>query len=231
MSKKFTLIELLTVIAIIMILIGLLMPVLGRARRTATTVVCLSNLRQCAAAAIMAAESNGGRFVYVANNQECERMLKSGSVDIRPQLGEYVDWNVWKCAFWSDLPNADTPLNTSSNLQSHYYYFPGQDYYFNRGSTFYTSDLLQKNDSANVLMQDLIYYYPSNIAGFRYTHGEGLYTVPYRKNPSYAWYKAGICYNANLVYADGRAELVQFNNLDYIGSNRFGARIYSDLPE
>ncbi len=60
MHRRFTLIELLTVVAIIAILIALLLPVLGRARELARRTVCLSNTRQVGLGLMLYAEDHEG---------------------------------------------------------------------------------------------------------------------------------------------------------------------------
>jgi prepilin-type N-terminal cleavage/methylation domain-containing protein/prepilin-type processing-associated H-X9-DG protein len=63
-SGAFTLIELLVVIGIIALLIALLVPVLGKARRSAKRTVCLSNLRQIGSAIHVYAHANNGAIPF-----------------------------------------------------------------------------------------------------------------------------------------------------------------------
>ena len=58
-TGAFTLIELLVVISIIALLMGILMPVLSRVRRSARSVVCLANVKRLALAGMMYTQENG----------------------------------------------------------------------------------------------------------------------------------------------------------------------------
>ncbi len=86
-EKAFTLIELLVVIAIIAVLMGILMPALGRVREQARQRNCASQIRQQTLALIMYADENsnklplptfGGNWLWDLDTQTVNFMLKSG---------------------------------------------------------------------------------------------------------------------------------------------------------
>jgi type II secretory pathway pseudopilin PulG len=70
----FTLVELLTVIAILLFLAALLMPTLSRIRETAKATKCMSNMRQIAMATFTYAADNDGFAPY---DDECMRQTRN----------------------------------------------------------------------------------------------------------------------------------------------------------
>ena len=93
-SRAFTLIELLVVIAIIGILASLLLPVLGRAKRSARSIACVSNLHQIGVALELYIQDNENRL------PECAQMpsLNTNLTPITAVLASYLQSKpIWQC--------------------------------------------------------------------------------------------------------------------------------------
>jgi prepilin-type N-terminal cleavage/methylation domain-containing protein/prepilin-type processing-associated H-X9-DG protein len=131
-KTAFTLVELLVVISIISLLMGILMPVLGRTRQQGQSAVCLSNLRQMVITAMMYANSNDDYFpmAYITEKDGSLRksiawdftnVNNSGQKYIEPGLlwqGEMIE-EIQQCpsfrgkANWMDDPYTGYNYNTS----------------------------------------------------------------------------------------------------------------------
>lgn len=93
-SSAFTLIELLVVIAIIALLIGILLPALGKARDTAKGAVCLTNQRQLSVALMTYATDYSGKLPTNIYGSQY-RFASDGKIGLRwfddIVLGQYID--------------------------------------------------------------------------------------------------------------------------------------------
>jgi prepilin-type processing-associated H-X9-DG protein len=90
----FTLVELFVVLGVLAMLLGILAPVMARARVSATQMACASNLRQWGSAAISFATANNGNLPRRGQGVQPTNRIA------RPDLGN----SIWVCPAAADLP-------------------------------------------------------------------------------------------------------------------------------
>ncbi|OQA03366.1 MAG: hypothetical protein BWY69_00506 [Planctomycetes bacterium ADurb.Bin401] len=89
-KKGFTLVELLVVLSIIALLMGILMPALGAARRSAYRVGCKQNLHGCSIAFRMYLDENRNVMPVIFNLPNSTKQEEPNSVSLYGTLGKYL---------------------------------------------------------------------------------------------------------------------------------------------
>ena len=121
--KKFTLIELLVVVAIIGILASLLLPVLGKSRKTAQRVTCVSSMIQILKGMAMFQDDNDGIIAHNYNANRFQAM--DWPLGIDPYLGGQTSLDTTNGAFKSQGAaniwwDCSSTTGTGQNIDTQY---------------------------------------------------------------------------------------------------------------
>jgi prepilin-type processing-associated H-X9-DG protein/prepilin-type N-terminal cleavage/methylation domain-containing protein len=129
-SRAFTLIELLVVIAVVVVLLAILLPSLGRARAVAQRAACLGNLRQLAIGTVGYLNDNQAWFpspvTTVSESSGWYTALDRYLAALRPDdasrsgvAGQRAYRKHKECVVWSSFPTdpAKPPVNTNQTIK------------------------------------------------------------------------------------------------------------------
>lgn len=131
MRRGFTLIELLVVVGIVSVLIGILLPTLARARESAQTTRCVSNLRQLYLAQTLYANDHKGRMAPIVYpgmpspytdgatswKQPLARMLGTDAVFECPSRPEGEDVNTYGINSCIMMPQWDLRISRRTDTR------------------------------------------------------------------------------------------------------------------
>lgn len=219
---RFTMIELLVCISIILILVAMLMPALSRVRYKATRVACMNNFKQCGIAFSMYAEKFSGRLAnqFGGHMNSSVYRMDTTDLDLVTSYDDYIsDWKVWGCPA-VNAPAPDDPANIRWACYSSYMYFPGDDYpkFGTPSSNMPVPVKFSKVEkpSGTPIMQDNTYRRTDGL--FNTTHATSYVDkLTNSENPSGAAYRSWRPDGANILYYDGHVSWVPFSQMKSAG--------------
>ncbi|MCP4267359.1 MAG: type II secretion system protein [Candidatus Brocadiaceae bacterium] len=200
-SKGFTLIELLIVIGIIGLLAGILLPVLSRAKESARSTQCASNIRQIGMGLIMYANENGEAFPQDTTTVVERPAMRS----LNLLFNTYVsDSKIFKCPSDATVTNSTTAgmsISTANDSFDQVECSYGYDYTHT-----------QADDAGVALISDRPPTNPSAIANSPNHNGRGQNVVyidghvEFVNSPLAGWYEAdGVARDNVFLNAAGEA--------------------------
>jgi prepilin-type N-terminal cleavage/methylation domain-containing protein len=125
----FTLVELLVVVAIIALLLGILLPALGKAREMAQSVKCLTQVKQLAQAGFMYAEDNEGHWCnHIFWGRGSDFLESENAENLLPYLGLKRDnaednskETIFTCPTMVGIKQPGVPSGFKRTLTMNYY--------------------------------------------------------------------------------------------------------------
>ena len=197
-TKSFTLIELLVVIAIIAILASMLLPALNRARETAKSATCRSQLKQLGLYFLLYAD-NSDEFLPRCKGTQVSRSY-CGDPDLMPNK-QYVGYNYEKAASYQNKTSRNSLYKCPSSDPSKVYRSIGYGYNYYLGYYDGRGKLSRHKSHSQTMMLIEKGWLPT-------TSGRPYYAgAPYAANIMEG-YLLGKRHNqsANMVFIDGHVE-------------------------
>jgi prepilin-type N-terminal cleavage/methylation domain-containing protein/prepilin-type processing-associated H-X9-DG protein len=239
--QGFTLVELLTVIAIISILAGILIPVSLNARRLGRQTRCAANLRQISVQLLSYAQENRGVTIVAYDKTQKATWqtllaMRDGTYEYltKQKPGKDADYGIWRCP--ENEAQENVVSGNSIGEEHGSYGINGWANSDETQGTRYTGARVAAiaNPSKLYMLTEACYFRMEP----EKTNGQG--TTPanlYTSGPSYLRYAHGG--KLNMVYADGHLELLDgpllgrgtfLGNGNVSLANRFsnGAHWYSE---